>query len=238
MEVTRLRSWISVAAVCLVWPAVATAGMPSVTISDLAEMRLHAISFFIAGFLVCAWIVKSIWNYLARDFPKLPRLSYGRATSLVFLWSLLFIVVLTMISGARELMTPGAWERRNWTYKLPAERQIAAPAAPNGDLLLVVRESQLKRLFTELSAYADSHDGRFPASPQDSQISTELWQLPERLGIDYLYRAGLTKSDGQSILAFEPDVYGNAPAVLLVNGRVLQMSPRELWIALGQERRQ
>lgn len=237
MEVIRSRLWTILAAVWLAFPAVATAGMPSVTISDLAEMRLHAISFFIAGFLASAWIVKGVWNYLARDFPKLPRLSFGRATSLVFLWGLLFIVVLTMISGARELMTPGAWEKHNWTYKLPAERN-AGPAAPNGDPLLVVRESQLKRLFSQLSAYADSHDGRFPASPQDSQISAELWQLPERVGIDYLYRTGLTKSDGQSILAFEPDVYGNAPAVLLVNGRVLQMSPRELWIALGQERRQ
>lgn len=40
---------------------------------------------------------------------------------LVVLWGLLFIVVLAMISGARELMTPGAWEKQGATYRLAGE---------------------------------------------------------------------------------------------------------------------
>ena len=31
-------------------------------------------------------------------------------------------IVLTMISGARELMTPGAWERNGVTYRLSESR--------------------------------------------------------------------------------------------------------------------
>jgi hypothetical protein len=55
-----------------------------------------------------------LWNSLQRDFPRLPRLSFSRALAGVVLWGLLFIIVLTMISGARELMTPGAWQRQGF----------------------------------------------------------------------------------------------------------------------------
>jgi hypothetical protein len=40
----------------------------------------------------------------------------------VTLWGLLFLLILTMISGARELMTPGAWEKHGSTYRLKDER--------------------------------------------------------------------------------------------------------------------
>ena len=51
-------------------------------------------------------------------FPNLPKLNFWRALGLTVLWGLLFMVVLTMISGGRELMTPGAWDRQGATYKL------------------------------------------------------------------------------------------------------------------------
>jgi hypothetical protein len=60
----------------------------------------------------------AVWNGLRRDFAWLPYLSYFKACCVVVLWGLLFVVVLTMISGARELMTPGAWEKNGLTYKL------------------------------------------------------------------------------------------------------------------------
>jgi hypothetical protein len=90
---------------------VAEAGMPSVqyTISEAAKMRVETLSFFLGGFFLAAYCIMWLWNYLAKDFRVLPRLSYGKALALVTLWALLFILVLTMISGARELMTPGAW---------------------------------------------------------------------------------------------------------------------------------
>jgi uncharacterized membrane protein len=94
------------------------AGMPSISLTDIARMRLENLSFFLAGFLLSAWFLKLLWNYVARDFTALPRLSYRRALAVAALWGLLFILVLTMISGARELMTPGAWEKTGATYKL------------------------------------------------------------------------------------------------------------------------
>jgi hypothetical protein len=85
------------------------------------------------GLLVAALVVQLAWNFARRDFDRLPRLSYPRALSVVVLWGLLFIVVLTMISGARELMTPGAWQKKGWTYELaeppPVQRDSMAENA-------------------------------------------------------------------------------------------------------------
>jgi uncharacterized membrane protein len=98
------------------------AGMPSFTLTDVASMRLQAISFFLVVFLLCAWAVKAMWNSLAKDFVKLPRMIYPRALAVTFLWGMLFLIVLSMISGARELMTPGAWQKQGATYKLKEPR--------------------------------------------------------------------------------------------------------------------
>ncbi|HZY87042.1 MAG TPA: hypothetical protein VFE78_19560, partial [Gemmataceae bacterium] len=67
-------------------PAPALAGMPSVTLTDVARLRLDAVSFFLAGFLLSACGLQLLWNRLRKDFPSLPRLGYGRAVGLVTLW--------------------------------------------------------------------------------------------------------------------------------------------------------
>ena len=99
-------------------PRAAVAGMPSFSLTDVAQLRLEVISFFLLGLLLSACVVMAVWNSLQRDFAWLPRLSFSKACGVVVLWGLLFVVVLTMISGARELMTPGAWEKEGATYKL------------------------------------------------------------------------------------------------------------------------
>lgn len=97
----------------------ARAGMPSPPVlTDVAKLRVQTISFFLLVFVLCAAAIQRLWNALRPTFPRLPRLSFPKALGLVALWGLLFIVVLTMISGARELMTPGAWERDGATYRL------------------------------------------------------------------------------------------------------------------------
>jgi hypothetical protein len=103
------------------------------TLSNLAKLRLDAISFFLFCILGCAWAIQFVWNSLAKDFPKLPRISYLRSLALMGLWGLLFLLVLTMISGARELMTPGAWKKNGLTYELaqPAGKSPSAePPSP------------------------------------------------------------------------------------------------------------
>jgi hypothetical protein len=104
------------------------AGMPSVDFSDIAKARIDTISFFLVGYLLIAWGVKWFWNDMRKVFPKLPKLSYWRALGLQTIWALLFVVVLTMISGARELLTPGAWEKDGATYKLA--KPVATEAKP------------------------------------------------------------------------------------------------------------
>lgn len=113
---------LGIAVLLLAGPVVTQAGMPSPPVlTDMAQLRVQAISFFLVLFLGSAKLIQLLWNGLRNSFPRLPRLNYGRAVGLTTLWGLLFIVVLTMISGARELMTPGAWEKQGATYKIKAE---------------------------------------------------------------------------------------------------------------------
>ena len=101
------------------------AGMPAYTMSDLAEARLEAISFFVLLLLLVAWAVRWLWNALRRDFARLPRLTYGRALALVVLLGLLFDLVLLMIAGTREIMTPEAWEAQGAVYRLKSWPGVA-----------------------------------------------------------------------------------------------------------------
>ncbi len=112
-------------------PAVAHAGMPvGPTLSEMARARAETISFFLVVLLLSALAVKALWNHLRRDFPRLPRLTYGKACGVVALWGLLFVVVLLMISGARELLTPGAWERDGVTYRLKPQTHPSSAEGP------------------------------------------------------------------------------------------------------------
>ena len=113
----RLLAIIAMALLAL-HPTVALAGMPSATLTDWAATRVETISFFVAVFFVLVVVVRALWNSLARDFPKLPVLTFKRALAAVLLLSLLLAVVLTMIAGARELLTPGAWQKQGHTYRL------------------------------------------------------------------------------------------------------------------------
>ena len=133
-----LHVGLAVGVLCLGFAATAEAGMAAPTLEDipryltlskLAKLRLDAISFFLVGLLASGWAIQLIWNSLAKDFPKLPRMSYLRSLGLIALWGLLFLLVLTMISGARELMTPGAWRKNGLTYELAEPENIASPPA-------------------------------------------------------------------------------------------------------------
>ena len=107
----------------------AVAGMPGALPEDIdtilrlsgpADARLQSISFFVAGICVASVVVKLLWNAIAKDSGWLPRLSWTKAV--VLLWGSLFVLVLTMISGARELLTPGAWKKDGITYVLEDEQ--------------------------------------------------------------------------------------------------------------------
>jgi len=94
-------------------------------LTEAGRMRYETISFFLLVLLLSALVVGWLWNGLAKDFPKMPRLSFGRALGVVVAWGLLFLVVLTMIAATREAMTPGVWQKQGLLYSLPADPSAA-----------------------------------------------------------------------------------------------------------------
>ena len=224
--------WLGGMSACtiLIFTPEARAGMPSVTWSDLptyftpsefTEARLQAISFFLLVVLVCAWLVQRLWNLLARDFVRLPRLSYLGGLSLVVLWGLLFVLVLTMISGARELMTPGAWEKKGFTYQLVRDEAAA-------DRLDADRYESLKALKVALWRYAEAHDGQFPRDRDEADIPADAWRVPGPSAMRYVYVTGRRAANTARPLAYEPGLFGTQRLVLTVNGDIERLSIDEL----------
>jgi hypothetical protein len=211
-------------------PSVAFAGMPSFHLSDAAEMRFQTISFFLVGFLVCAALIQLLWNWLRQDFTALPRLSYPKAVGVVTLWGLLFVLVLTMISGARELMTPGAWEKTGLTYKLAKQSSSTAEAVDD-----LQRFQRIDLLRVVLWNYARSHEGHFPSTSEVPEIPKERWLLPGPSGLTYRYIGGRMADQGKKILVFEPQFSGSGRWVLWTNGEIESVPEQELMRTLAGE---
>jgi len=199
----------------------ARAGMPSLRLTDVAQMRLGTISFFLVLFLVSAGAIMGLWNRLRRDLPRLPRLTYGASLAVVGLWGLLFILVLTMISGARELMTPGAWEPTGSTYTLKSQQ----PATTLPHAIGPERYLKLGELKSALWEYAASNDGRFPAHALDPAIVPAAWELPRpdtRTPVTrYDYFPGYRTTTADEALAMEPTGSGPTRLALLTDGRIV-----------------
>ena len=210
------------------------AGMPSVVLTDLVRMRVQTISFFLLVVLLCAWGVQAIWNGLRGDFTRLPRLSYRKAVGLVVLWGLLFVLVLTMISGARELMTPGAWEKQGLTYRLTdeaANRSLDAELAKE-------RRQKLESLRMLLWHYAASHGGKFPPDASAAEIPVAMWQVPDPSEMRYVYVRGQSADRGSLPLVYEPGLFRGDPLVLRTDGLIVSMSTAAIRQALeGREAR-
>src|SRR5262245_17047508 len=221
-------------AVSVATPAVAVAGMPSVDLTDVARMRIETLSFFLFVFLACGKGLQLLWNWLRTDFTRLPRLSYCKALGLLTVWGLLFVVVLTMISGARELLTPGAWEKVGVTYRLagPKAEEPATDYTSES-----VRRAKLERLRDALWAYARGHDGQLPAGPTDPDIASEFWQTTDPSAVSYLYVAGRKPHVGAELLAFEPRVFGDGQLALFTSGEIRKLAATELEAALPKEAR-
>lgn len=171
------------------------------SLSPWFDARLQTLSFFLVALFVIAIVVRWMWNLLRRDWPKLPEMTYRGAFVTTGLWALLSIVVLTMISGARELMTPGAWKQHGWTYQLNDKTSTASLTHP--DMELVIRMNKryegMKLFEAWVQKYAKEH-GKYP----DASEAGPYWEVPTYPGQHYLIRNDLTPDDWGDILAFEP----------------------------------
>jgi hypothetical protein len=190
-------------------------------VNDSILGRLQAISFFVLLFLFCTSVVWWLWNHLQRDFPRLPRLSFGKALAGVFLWGLLFIIVLTMISGARELMTPGAWQKQGFAYRLNAEPAASQPSTEE------LRRQHLERLRTALWQFAATHNGHFPLGGDKALIPVDLWTVPETGGLRYLYVSSQSASETPALLVYEPELESIRFA-LQTNGDIVRLSSAQI----------
>lgn len=184
------------------------AGMTVYGLNDIYRLRLEEISFFMVLLVGCAFILRLLWNHGTKDFSFLPRLKFLPALCLSIVFGLATLLVLTMISGIREVLTPGAWRRQGTSYRLSDPAQEPA------------RVRSLEQLRTALFDYARTHDGRFPSSDFESGIPEKLWESPDQLGTRYLYTGGLSTNNASVILAVEPQPFGATRFVLISSGRV------------------
>jgi hypothetical protein len=241
----RIRAAACVLALALAFPVSASAGMASFTLADLARalrltdmtrMRLEAISFFGLGLLVCAGVVQWIWNSLRKDFTRLPRLSYGKACGIIILWGLLFVIVLTMISGARELLTPGAWKKSGLTYHLADDAAEAASRQITG------RYQAIQRFHEAIARYAEAHDRYFPPADPTHAIPVELRGVATFPGQSYHYLGGHVP-DGEfpisptNLLLYEGDAFGADRLVLRMDHQIVWMPATEIEAALKEKSR-
>ena len=192
-------------------PSAAWAGMPSVTLTDSARLRLSTISFFLVVLFLSAAIIRWLWNALAEDFASLPRITYGKAVAVVVLWGLAFVLVLTMISGARELMTPGAWKKDGATYKLKTadDTPSATPSTSESASKLELRRARITRLGDLLCAYAMKNDRRFPEKAVAEALPSDFWSTPDSSAMRYLYVPGRTLGDPELPVIYEPAIFGD-----------------------------
>ncbi|RYD33090.1 MAG: hypothetical protein EOP87_11640 [Verrucomicrobiaceae bacterium] len=204
----------------------ASAGMTVISLTDIARMRLDALSFFLFLYFLITWLVKLAWNQLASAFTGMPRLNYRRALGLVFVTGLLFYVVLTMISGARELLTPGAWEKQGVGYR-QREQQ--------GDLTKEARHKNLRTLQEIIWNYARSHEGNAPPSPLVPDMNPDDWLYPD--GGLYCLMPGVKPGGGRQIIVYEPSAAGSRRFVLLADGTIEDRAEGTLKIQIEEQMR-
>jgi hypothetical protein len=195
-------------------------------LKEVAIARLQNLSFFLMGFLVCALCIKLLWNFLARDWSFLPRLSYAKATGVVFMWCLLFVLVLTMIAGARELMTPGAWEQHGITYQLKKNQETES--------LEQKREQQILLLKAALWQYAAQHDGQLPDDLSTAGVAKEARSVPDPSRMEYVYIKGLKAGQGDTAVLLEPDIFSSGRFVLFTSGSIRRINGSDLQQASAQ----
>lgn len=217
METGRLTRLIWLAGTALVtFTNSAHAGMTVYGLRDIYRLRLEEISFFVFLLLVCGLVLKAVWNYAFQGFAAIPKLKYLQALCISLLFGLVMLLILTMISGIREVLTPGAWKHQGTSYRLNDPAQEPA------------RKRSMEHLRTALFEYARSREGHFPMHDFVPEIPDKLWESPDQLGTHYLYSGGITTNTPAAPLAIEPPNFGDRRFVLRASGIIELLSSTEI----------
>jgi len=213
MQISRTLKQVVLIFIAIVAPGItAHAGMTVYGLRDIYRLRLEEISFFIFLLLVCAFVLKVLWNYAFKGIATIPRLRFLQALCVALLFGLVMLLILTMISGIREVLTPGAWRHQGTSYRLNDPSQEPA------------RRRSLEHLRSGLFEYARSHEGRFPPHDFVPEIPDKLWESPDQLGSHYIYSGGITSNDVETVLAVEPPNFADQRLVLLTSGDIQMLS--------------
>lgn len=196
----------------------AHAGMTVITLTDAAKARLDVLSFFIVAYLLLGIAVKALWNSLAKSFEKMPRLTYRRALALLLLSGLFLYVILTMISGARELLTPGAWEKQGIGYRL-REGEGANETKDQ-------RRKRIDNLRDLIWSHAEKNQGHPPLGPFTGEVPLSAWRLSD--GNFYAYLKPEAIGVGHEILVYEPASAGPRRFILFTDGSIEDWSEGKL----------
>ncbi len=209
------RAWLAAAFIIQFAPS-AQAGMTVYGLNDFYETRLQDISMFLVVLVVCSAGLMFLWNVLARDFKSLPRLKYRHGLALSVIFGLAMLLILTMISGIREVLTPEAWRKQGTAYKL------------NSPAMEEERRVSLARLRDALHQYAQTHDGKFPPHDFVPEIPDKLWETVDYRRSRFEYQHGLALMDTNRVLAWEPERFGEQRYVLFVSGEIKSLTKEEL----------
>jgi hypothetical protein len=205
---------ICLAMLLAAWPA--HAGMTVYGLSDVYRLRLQEISFFLVLLLGCAFGFKILWNYSFKGFDSVPKLTFLRALSASLMFGLVMLLILTMISGIREVLTPGAWRKQGTAYRLNDPSQEPA------------RKRSMEHLRAALLDYARNHDGQFPRSDFAAEIPEKIWESPDQHGTRYIYFGERSISTTNAVLAVEPTNFGEQRFVLFASGEILFMPNEQI----------
>ena len=184
------------------------AGMPSIgpMLTSFGLKTFTGLSTVVVAMLLATIVLNLSWNALAKS-TTLPALSFGKTAILTVLLGMLFFLVLVMISGSRELLTPGAWQPSGLVSHLtdtPADKPydplkiktppqdlvsstMLVPKDESPESLRAVRKESLVRLRAALWNYADDHGGDFPESVAASGFPEDFWTIPVSGGRRYDY---------------------------------------------------
>lgn len=203
--------------------------MPSLISEEMEEVthltrwaldRLDTISFFLVVFLITAIGVQKIVNGLSRSVHWLPHLSYFSSLAVVFLWSLTFVIVLTMISGARELMTPGAWRKDGYTYSLDRPSTTTTPTHS-----LSTRREQLLAIHVLLATYRAKSDDAYPTSLADITQLQTTGDFPRFSILRYEYRIPAANATKDELVVIESVGMHEGPRLAITTqGNVILVS--------------
>lgn len=147
----------------------------------------------------------------------MPRLSFGKALAVLVVVGLFLYFILTMISGARELMTPGAWSKKGVIY------QLVTPDSQPKEWLSVARERWMQRTRKALQDYAASHGNRLPVHPYVPDFDAELWKGIDPQGGGIVYIQGRQLGPPRRIIAFESPSHGSPRWVIFSDGGLEKM---------------